>query len=72
MNYISIKNNETIPICSIPELDYPSFLELNVFSLMKSAGSHCVNYFGFPHAGKIKLICCIANDDQTSLIFHHL
>ena len=31
MNYISLKNNQTIPIASIPELDYTSFLEQNVF-----------------------------------------
>ena len=63
MNYISIKNNQTIPISAIPELEYRLFLEQNIFSLMKSAGSHCVNYFGFPYSGKIKLICCIANDE---------
>ena len=63
MNYISVHNNDTIPVDSIPELDYHGFLELNVSTLMKGAGSHCVNYFGFPYAGKIKLICCIANDD---------
>jgi len=66
MNYTSVRNNDTIPVNSIPELDYPGFLELNVSTLMKSAGSHCVNYFGFPHADKIKLICSIASDD------HHL
>jgi Ni,Fe-hydrogenase III large subunit len=67
MNYLSLKNNQTIPISSIPELDYSTFLEQNVFSLIKSSGSHCVNYFGFPHAGKIKLICCIANDELKAL-----
>lgn len=67
MDYISIRNNETIPINSIPELDYFAFLELNVSTLLKSAGSHCVSYFGYPHGGKIKLICCIANDEQNSI-----
>jgi len=67
MNYISLNNNQTVPLSSIPELDYPSFLELNVFSLLKSSGSHCVNYFGFPYAGKIKLICCIANDELHTI-----
>jgi len=67
MDHISIRNNETISIDSIPELDYSAFLELNVFSLIKSAGSHCVSYFGFPYGGKIKLICCIANDEQNSI-----
>lgn len=65
MSYISIKNNQTIPISSIPELEYSSFLEQNVFSLIKSAGSHCVNYYGFRQAGKIKLISCIANDELS-------
>jgi len=67
MNYISIRNNETIPLSYIPELEYPLFLEQNVFALMKSASSHCVNYYGFPNAGKIKLICCIANDETNSI-----
>jgi len=67
MNYISLKNNQTVPISSIPELDYSLFLELNVFSLIKGTGSHCVNYFGFPHAGKIKLICCIADDELNAI-----
>jgi Ni,Fe-hydrogenase III large subunit len=67
MNYISIRNNQTIPIASIPELQYYLFLEQNVFALLKSAGSHCVNYFGFPYSGKIKLICCIGNDELNSI-----
>ena len=67
MNYISLKNNQTIPISSIPELDYSLFLEENIFSLIKGAGSHCVNYFGFPYAHKIKLICCIANDELHTI-----
>jgi Ni,Fe-hydrogenase III large subunit len=67
MNYISIRNNETIPIATIPELDYYLFLELNVYFMLKTADSHCVSYFGFPHFGKIKLICCIAKDEQNSI-----
>ncbi len=67
MNYVSLKNNQVIPVSSIPELDYSSFLELNVFSLMKSERSHCVNYYGFPYEGKIKLICCIANDELNDI-----
>lgn len=67
MNFINIRNNETIPLSSIPELDYPSFLELNVFTLMKSDAAHCVSYFGFPQGNKIKLLCCIAQDDTHSI-----
>lgn len=67
MNYISIKNNQTIPLPEIPELEYPLFLELNVFTLLKTASAHCVNYYGFHDAGKIKLICCIANDELNDI-----
>jgi hypothetical protein len=67
MNYIAVRNNETIRLNSIPELDYPAFLELNVFSLAKGAGAHCVSYFGYPRSGKIKLICCMANDDMHTI-----
>jgi Ni,Fe-hydrogenase III large subunit len=64
MNYISVTNNSTIPISSIPELEYSEFLNSNAFTLIKNNGSHCVNYFGVPQADNIKLICCIANDDH--------
>jgi Ni,Fe-hydrogenase III large subunit len=67
MKHLSIKNNQTIPIAEIPKLDYPAFLEHNVFLLTKSQGSHCVNYFGFPTEDKIKLICCIADDELSSI-----
>ena len=64
MNYISIRNNETIPLASIPVIGYDSFLQQNTSELMKGGGSHCVNYYGFPKDHKVKLICCIANDEQ--------
>ena len=67
MKSISLTNNQTIPISTIPELDYDAFLEQNVFNLIKIEGAHCVNYYGFPSADKIKLICCIANDQSGSI-----
>jgi Ni,Fe-hydrogenase III large subunit len=63
MDYINIKNNGTIPLSSIPELEYDRFLSSNVFELMTERHTHCVNYYGFPDNGKIRLICCIANDE---------
>ena len=64
--YITIQNNETIGFRSIPSLGYKEFLETNV-SFLKDAHNHCVNYFGFPYAGKLKLICCIANDSKARI-----
>ena len=67
MNHLILKNNQTISLSSIPELDYPSFMEQNL-SAVKGPGCHCVNYFGFPHKDKIKLICCIADDESHSIL----
>lgn len=61
MNAISIKNNQQIPFDSIPVLEYEQFLDYNT-SLLHLDDNHCVNYYGIPYQGNIKLICCIAND----------
>ena len=62
MTYTTIKNNQTIPVAQIPEIEYNDFFELNAGFVTESSERHCVNYFGYPVDGKIKLICCIADD----------
>ncbi|MFA5328807.1 MAG: hypothetical protein WC384_13525 [Prolixibacteraceae bacterium] len=66
-NYITIVNNQSIPVTDIPELGYDDFLELNTGFLQSTPERHCVNYFGYPVGAQIKLICCIA-DDSTHQI----
>lgn len=61
MKSISIKNNQQIPFDSIPVLEYDQFLDYNT-SLLHIEDNHCVNYYGIPQQGNIKLICCVAND----------
>jgi Ni,Fe-hydrogenase III large subunit len=63
MNYIVLTNNQSISVKAIPELNYEKFLDTNV-SLLKESYNHCVNYYGFPYHGRVKLICCIANDND--------
>lgn len=63
MNHLIIKNNQCIPLSTIPILEYEKFLEQNT-SLLSETHNHCVNYYGFPYQGKIKLMCCIANDKE--------
>lgn len=63
MKSISIKNNQQIPFESIPVLEYEQFLDYNT-SLLTIEGNHCVNYYGVPNQGEVKLICCIANDKE--------
>jgi len=64
---VTIQNNRTIPLRGIPVLKYEDFLEMNI-KLMGNETHHCVNYFGFYHKNKIKLLCCIANDSNASIL----
>lgn len=66
MNSIAIKNNQQIPISSIPIADYRDFIIFNT-SLLKLDKNHCVNYFGIPDSDKVKLFCCIANDNEQTI-----
>ncbi|MFA6128321.1 MAG: NADH-quinone oxidoreductase subunit C [Bacteroidales bacterium] len=68
MDYTTIINNQTIPVSQIPESSYGAFSELNTGFVTDSSEKHCVNYFGYPVSGKIKLICCIA-DDPNHVIY---
>jgi len=61
--YINISNNQVIDLKDIPEHNYGLFAEMNLDLMQGNPARHCVNYFGYPVAEKIKLICCIADDD---------
>lgn len=67
MDYLLLKNNQTVPLASIPVLDYEIFLEQNV-TLLTEEARHCANYFGFPCHEKLKLLCCIADDAQGTIL----
>jgi len=66
MDYIVIINNQTIPLSSIPELKYQKFMDVNL-NLMEKKHNHCVNFYGVPHHGRVKLFCCIANDKDHTI-----
>jgi Ni,Fe-hydrogenase III large subunit len=68
MHYLTIKNNQSVPVSDIPEVSYNAFLILNTGMVAESPERHCVNYFGYKVKDKIKLICCIA-DDADHLIY---
>ncbi len=67
MKYISIQNNQCIPLSLIPELEYGTFLQLNAVELMTSEKQHCVNYYGIPVGEKVRLICCMADDGAHTI-----
>jgi Ni,Fe-hydrogenase III large subunit len=63
INYISTFNNQAIAIKDIPLHSYEKFAEINLDLMKDNPARHCVNYFGYPADDKIKLVCCIADDD---------
>jgi len=67
MHAITIKNYERIVFTSIPTLPYEQFVPVILEELMVNNACHCINYFGYPHNGKIQLICCIANDNEHTI-----
>lgn len=64
---VTIANNQTVELSRIPVLNYDDFLGFNT-GLLHKESHHCVNYFGFPDNGKLKLVCCVANDDHATLV----
>ena len=68
MNYISIYNQQRISIDSIPELEYNAFLAQNLELIETDSERHCVNYFGYQENGKLKLFCCIADDQEHTIL----
>ena len=67
MHYLTIKNNQSVPISDIPEVPYNSFLVLNTGLVAENLARHCVNYYGYRAGEKIKLMCCIADDDDHTV-----
>jgi Ni,Fe-hydrogenase III large subunit len=67
MHYLTIKNNQSVPISEIPEVPYNSFLVLNTGLVAENTARHCVNYYGYRAGEKIKLMCCIADDDDHTI-----
>jgi Ni,Fe-hydrogenase III large subunit len=63
----TIHNNRTIPLKEIPVFQYEDFLEINI-KLIRHESHHCVNYYGFYFKSKLKLICCIANDSDATIL----
>ncbi len=64
--YVSIKNQASISLSSIPVLSYDEFYN-EVIAQMNLPHLHCVNYYAFDHGDILKFICCLANDPESSI-----
>jgi Ni,Fe-hydrogenase III large subunit len=67
MGFINIKNNQTVPLKSIPESEYNLFLDSNISFMEGHPERHCVLYFGFRENNNIRLLACIADDEQHNI-----
>lgn len=68
MSFVTINNQQAVPLNSIPELEYEMFFNLNISLFEEHPERHCALYFGYPESGMIRLICCIADDMQHNII----
>jgi Ni,Fe-hydrogenase III large subunit len=67
MDYIEIRNNETIDLDKIPVHEYDTFRSLILSWIRDHDSFHCVNYFGIPEESGIRPVCLMA-DDETGTI----
>ncbi len=65
--YMVIRNQGTVSLRDIPVIPYALFLS-EVVGWMQHRHNHCVTYYAFPYQGRLKFICCIANDDTGDII----
>lgn len=68
MNYLKIRNSESIQVKSIPLLDYDQFKGTNLLLMEGHPERHCVLYFGYRTDRLIHLTCCIADDTENKIL----
>jgi Ni,Fe-hydrogenase III large subunit len=69
MSFITINNHGAVKLSTIEVLDYAHFYDINRILVEGHPERHCVTYFGFRDEKAVRLICCIADDvEQTILI----
>ena len=68
MKFITLINNQSVPSGNIPELGYDSFLDFNTELISGHPERHCIQYFGYLDNGKIRLVSCIADDTEHSIL----
>jgi Ni,Fe-hydrogenase III large subunit len=68
MNFITIYNQQSVPVNTIPVMEYDTFLELNTGLLENKPSRHCALYFGYMENESLKLICCVADDTEHNIM----
>ena len=67
MSFITVLNNQTVPLQNIPVLGYAEFTA-QVKLLLDDPGNHCVSYFGYPvNKEKHQFFILIADDSAGDI-----
>ena len=67
MNFINLNNHQSVAVSTIPVSDYHVFFETNVSLIKDSHERHCILYFGYQENNSLRLICCIADDNEHNI-----
>ncbi len=67
MSYITIYNNQSVPVSSLPSDTYDQFMSQNLEFMKDHPERHCVMYFGYREDQDINLLCCIADDKANNI-----
>ncbi len=68
--YIKIANSGgNVLIKNIPVLSYNDFYNLTV-ELFKNDSVHCLNYYAYSDNSILKFLCCVADDEENSIIIY--
>lgn len=66
-----LTNPGTVKLADIPVMEYPEFMAFTDL-VMGEEGTHCVAYFVLPQKDTYHFICCMAADENhTILLFSH-
>ncbi|MEI6048474.1 MAG: NADH dehydrogenase subunit [Bacteroidota bacterium] len=68
MDFITIKNNQTVRFSIIPEMKYKLFFDINTGLIESHPERHCLLYFGLREGISVRLICCIADDIEHNIL----
>lgn len=68
--YIKISNSGgNVLLKNIPVLNYNDFYNLTV-ELFENEFIHCLNYYAFSDNDDLKFICCVADDENNSILIY--
>jgi Ni,Fe-hydrogenase III large subunit len=68
MEFLTIHNQEAVPSRDIPAMEYGEFLWRNLSLIEGHPERHCILYFGYKEDNNLRLICCIGDDTNHTIL----